>query len=621
MKKSLFTQYLLHKIIPLFLLTALMFQQNSVNAQDEPLTTLEHLKNDIKYLASDELQGRFTGSAGDKLAAEYIISAFKSSSVQSPSSGYEQQFPVTTGYGLGESSNIFFEVLIAREGIPKEKWRKRAKQWTPHSDWLPTAFSASGAVTGELVFAGYGITANELNYDDYQGIDVNGKIVILFSNSPEGFDTEGEFANYIGFKYKAENAIKHGASAVIIIRIQGDSANVFTPLTNAKGAEKLDIIAIQGNRTEIAQFFPRGTALFPLEQKINKNRKPESFILPNVSANITVELVDKVETTSNIIGLVKGTDPGLSNQYIIIGAHHDHLGKTEAVMRQLFHKAKVMNGADDNASGVAAVLELARRINADPLNRSVLFICFGAEEKGQLGSKHYTSNPIVPLENTACMINLDMVGRMKSDRINIFGMGSSALFKPIIDSTVIDVDIEIADSQNGFGVGDYTSFYKKNIPSLLFTTGMHEDHHKYSDDWRKINFKGEEKVINFVERIIKRIGMNENKPEFLNAGDISVDKPMSELSQTAWLGVLHSDEENEYGLKIRGTKAGSPARKAGLKANDIIIKFDDFQIKNIYDLTMSVQKHQPGDLVTITVLRGRDYEKEKIIQVTLSARK
>ena len=298
----------------------------SASAQDSVIVNKEKMKEAVKFLASDELKGRFPGTEGMKAAADYIENQFKSAGLAPLSGSYRQNFNVTTALKPGDSNQVIFETVILRPGIPKEKLPKMKQPWKVGEDYVPLAFSENGTCNGELAFVGFGISAPDLNYDDYAGIDVNNKIVVMISDSPDGERKDGEFAKYSDMRYKATNARNKGAVGIIWVRIQGDSMNVFERLEYKNIGKNTGIIAIHAWRQSISKFFPKKESLISLEEEIIRTRKPKSMIIPFSTVSMRVDLKDIPSETSNIYGLIEGTDSKLKDEYIVIGAHYDHLG-------------------------------------------------------------------------------------------------------------------------------------------------------------------------------------------------------------------------------------------------------------------------------------------------------
>lgn len=577
------------------------------------------LRNHVSFLASDSLEGRFAGKPGNEIAMNYILNQFKEYGVSPIDNTYLQSFPFVAGLKLDADNSMEVSILVEKPGIPLELLKPTKRKWELYKDWKPMRFSENGTVSGEIAFVGYGITAKELNYDDYSGVDVKDKIVIILSDSAEGQCLIKEFKPYAELSYKVNNAREHGAVGIIFIKTLSDSANTYYKFYPDKMFKNSGIVSIQGNRTQIAKFFPHAKPMLDLEKKINKEKIPQSFVLPKVSVSITVNIADDIKQINNVIGVVKGSDPSLSDEYLIVGAHYDHLGWGEF---NSFYKGKIAqihNGADDNASGVSALLELASIFKNKPLRRNLLLISFNAEEMGLQGSAFYVKNPLVPLEKTDYMLNMDMIGRMKDNRLNLMGTGSSTRFSTIADSLAIVDSIKIIKVNEAYGPSDHASFYSKNIPVMMMFTDLHLDYHRPTDDVDKINFDGLAHLTLLAEHFLRAVDSYGTKPDYqiIKTAD-TTSIPAERGYGKAWFGVVPDFEENPNGLKITGTSGGSPAQKAGLQSGDIITKFGDKVVRNLYDLTYCLKEYNPGDVVEIIILRG---DKEMKLKCTLESRK
>ncbi len=609
--------YNMNTKISIFAILILMTVQNAV-CQFTP--SKDRMRDAVKYLAADELKGRFPGTEGMEKAAAFIIDQYKAAGVKSWGDSYKQEFSVTTALEAGTGNNVVFETVIQRPGIPKEKLPRAKQNWIMKNDFVPLAFSDNGTVTGELAFVGFGISAPELKYDDYEGIDVKDKIVIFISDNPDMAKKDSPFNQYSSLRYKATNARNKGAIGIIMVKIQGDSMNVFERLDYVNIGKNSGIKAIQAWRQSLSKFFPKNQLLIESETKIVNTKKPNSFILPNCFVNITVDLKDITSTTSNINGYVAGTDTALKDEYIVVGAHYDHLGYGGPTsMSTSTGKPQIHNGADDNASGVAALLELAYKIAGSPLKRTVIFSTFSGEEMGLLGSSYFVNNPPVPLEKIVTMINLDMVGRMNKNELTVFGTATSAIFPAMIDSLDLIDSLSITKASDAYGPSDHASFVTKNIPVLMFFTGLHEDYHKPSDDWDHLNYPGMEMTAGFIYSTLETIANKAEKLTFQKP-DIEAPKRRTDREQgygELWFGIIPNFEESKLGCKISGASPGSPADKAGLIADDIIVKIDDSDIKNLYDFMYKIKGHKAGDVLNVHVLRGKDYSEKVEMKVTL----
>lgn len=602
------------KLSFIFLIISLF--SNDLISNDSELR-IQELTNHIKYLASDELEGRKPGTEGADKAADYIAAEFQKLGLKPVNGKYKQSFKVRTGYKVGPASSLDFDVIVPRPGLPRENWQRRKQTLQTNIDWTPLSFSDNNTVTGEMAFVGYGISAPDMNYDDYAGIDVTGKIVIIIMNYPGTKGGENKFVPYSSLRYKATNAKNKGAAGIIFVKEQGDSMNVFLPLNAGLDASNSGIVAIQMNRLSLGKFFPKGKNLKGSEESINKTHKPESFIIPDKIANISVNLEEEFTETSNVMALFEGTDSKLKAEYIIVGAHYDHLGWGASNSRYMGSKPQIHNGADDNASGTAAVIEIAENIVKNPTKRSVLFMAFSAEEMGLLGSKYYTENFLLPLDKSSAMINLDMVGRLRDNEITVFGSASSPDFEAIFNNVDNPDSLQLKLVASGIGPSDHTSFYQNGVPAIHIFTGIHDDYHMPTDDWDRINYEGTLKVVNYTSSIIKNID-NQDKLTFREVKQEGEKSGSKHGYGGPWFGIVPSFEESPLGCQIGGTSPGSPAQAAGLEKDDIITKINDTEIKNLHDFMYKVREHKAGDVLKVHILRDK---KEIIKEVKLTVRK
>ncbi len=585
-----------------FLVIFFLFSNLFYTAAEEPAA--DKMKEYIRFLSSDELEGREPAKNGNVDAANFIADNYKQFGLSTLAGDYFQYFSISSGVRITDKNYVSYSVKIEKPGVPLDKIKPIEKKWTLKEDWYPISFSDNASFSGEIVFVGYGISAKNIDYDDYKDIDVTGKAVIILIDSAEGRPKISQFKEYSELKYKVSNAKSKGAAAVIFVKDQGDSADVFLPLNMVRFFKSNNIPVIQASRTSISKFFPRDKQLYVVEQKIIKNLEPNSFLIPNSSISINVDLEIIETNVPNVLAMVKGTDKVLSDEYIVVGAHFDHLGWGGVNSLYRGKSPQIHNGADDNASGTSVLLELADRISKNPLKRSVIFFAINCEEMGLLGSNYYVRNPLVPLEKTVFMLNLDMVGRMQDNKMNIIGTGSSPYFSQLVDSIAAIDNLILSKSTDPYGASDHTSFYSNNVPVLFFFTGLHSDYHLPSDDFEKINFDGMLKVADFSAKLLDYIGNNEIKPEYILVKMDQMEMgAKAGAGNGAWFGIVPNFEDNHLGFKISGTSTGSPAEKAGLKNGDIITKFGEKVINNLYDLTYAIRDHSPGDIVVVELLR------------------
>jgi aminopeptidase YwaD len=308
--------------------------------------------------------------------------------------------------------------------------------------------------------------------------------------------------------------------------------------------------------------------------------------------------------TQNVIAMQPGTDASLRGEYVIIGAHFDHLGRLSFDAMDPEAKDAIRHGADDNASGTAAVLELARRFHAAPARRSIIFVNFSGEELGDLGSEYFVEHPPVALDSVSAMLNFDMVGRLRDDKLLVYGVATATEMRAIVDSANAEAPLAITALGDGFGPSDHASFYAKKVPVLQFFTDMHEDYHKATDIASKINIPGEARVIEYAERVARNIA---DRPALLTY--VRSSQPPPRMSNgpgngTYFGSIPDMGAADVTGVKLVGVTGGSPADKAGVQAGDIIVEFGGKPVKDIYEYTDAIGAHKPGDVVQVVVLRA-----------------
>ena len=580
----------------LFALVGFSFAQNLHN----PDITAPEIQSHINYLASDELQGRMTGTPELYKAADYLKKEFESYGLKPLFDGsYFQEFPFIEKLELG--TNNFLSIDI-KKGITPGGYDAKLKD-----EFIPLSFTDNQTAEGELVFAGYGISAKDLNYDDYANIDVKDKIVVVFRNHPDMKSPHSKFEQYSSLRYKTTNARDKGAKGIIFVNTNEKPDDQLIALKYDNAAKISEICAVQIKR-DLLNFIP----LNDLQNEIDSTLTPNSFkVDPTATITITTEVNEVKGKSVNVGAYVEPVNDKYPDEYLVIGAHFDHLGwGTE---NSLYTGAPMIhNGADDNASGTSGILELAEKFAAakDKINRKIVFISFSGEELGLLGSAYVVNHFPLPIEKDIAMLNMDMIGRLndKNDLI-VYGTGTSSNWKSILDDKN-EYDFTLTFNDEGFGPSDQSSFYGKKIPVLFFFTGTHSDYHKPSDDADKINSKGEEKVVKYVYDIASTIANTDKIPDY-----ISVERKDTGRmgGSRVYVGTVPDFAGDVDGYKLGGVTDGSPAAKAGLKAGDIIIQFGDKKISNIYDFTYAIGNYVPGDKVNVIVKRGNELLNVEII--------
>jgi len=545
--------------------------------------TAEEIINHIEYLASDELNGRRAATYGDTLAVEYIAEEFRRIGLKPiDDKDYLQVFEFEGGISLSENNSLSF---IVNNNFVKLELDK---------DFVPMNISSNERFEGDVVFAGYGISAPKLGYDDYESVDVEDKSVIIMRYSPR---SEGkDFSEYETLTSKIMTARKEGAGAVLIF---SGSEDELLPLEYRKGAGTAGIPVINIRPKKIEELFNSlGKNIESIQKSINKTLNPQSFLMEGIEVDLETNIKIINKKSFNVIGYIEGRNQVLKDEVIIVGAHYDHLGRGGE--GSLGEFGEIHNGADDNASGVAGIIEVAEYLYSKELNRTVLFIAFGAEELGTLGSGYYVDNPVFPIEKTVAMINLDMIGRMKNSRLILNGAGTSPVWKTIAESLNSKYNFDLSYNEGGYGGSDQANFYARDIPVLFLFTGTHLDYHKPTDDPEKINSEAEMKIVRFLADIILGIDKNETKPEFVKVRE-EEKRTMKGVKVT--MGVV-PDFSGGEGFKISAVREGRPAERAGLKPGDTIVRMGDTEIKNIYEYMEALKSIRPGDKVQISIKRG-----------------
>ncbi len=579
-------------------------------------TDSDRYLNDVKTLSAPNMEGRGDGTQGLTRAARLIEQRFKSLGLAPAGTrGYFQPFTVITGAQL-KGKNAFH----VQQGSSKTELRL-------DQDFVPFSFSASGSVTGPAVFAGYGATAPEFGYDDYAGLDVKNKVVVVLRYEPAGFAAKTGNTGLTQHSHlvtKAINARNHGAKAVVLLngKLQGGEEDLLTRFGSVSGPVDSGIILVQAKNAAVDRWFQAaGKSLRDIQERIDHSTSPKSFAFPD---DLRISLSVGVEHTHARVNNVLAYLPGETDEYIIIGAHYDHLGRGNFDSLAPSQIGQIHPGADDNASGTAGVLELARRLaalNAKPgkLRRGILFADFAGEELGLLGSAEWVSHPTRPLENAVAMLNMDMIGRIKDDKVFIGGVGTGSTFKSVLEQAQKKDPFNIEYSPGGYSSSDHTSFVTKKIPVLFFFSGLHSDYHKPSDTWDKINAASAVRLLDLVDSVTEQLDAAANRPEFVTVVE---DKPAGVAGGGGgygpYFGSIPDFGQIENGVKFSDVKPGSPAAKAGLKGGDILVQFGDMPIKNLYDFTDALRRSKVGDVVEVKVLRDG---KPLTAKVTLEQRK
>lgn len=571
--------------------------------------TAASYRDTVHYLSKPEMKGRMTGSPELEKAATWLAHEYKKAGVP-PVAGkdYLQRYEVTINASLGSKNRLAWTNASGKHALELGK------------TFQPFNFSATGDFSGPLVFAGYGISAPEYNYDDYAGLDVKDKIVVVLRHEPQEFDEKSVFAGKVMTRHsqldnKAVNAKFHGAKAVIFVNdlpnhTDPDDLDKFSSLVGPGYRE----IAFVQVKAEVANewFQAAGKDIKSWIASVDKDLKPAGFAFP---ADLAIEASIDVERESKQVPNVVAYLPGESSEYVIVGAHFDHLGMgTFASMTPDMAGKAIHPGADDNASGASGVIELARYFGSLPKQkRGILFLNFSGEEMGLLGSSAYVNHPLLPLDQAVAMINMDMIGRIRDGKVFVGGTATGTTLKALLDEVAPKYPSFKLDltEQGGYGSSDHQSFTVARVPVLFFFSGLHADYHKPSDTWDKIDADSAAGLLQLVADATRHLVESPTRPQYVRVAAPAMVATASASSSGygPYFGSVPDMSEVPGGFRLSDVRDGGPAFKAGLKAGDVIYDFAGSPIKNLYDFSQALRMHKPGDEVLVKWRRdGKEME-------------
>jgi aminopeptidase YwaD len=545
----------------------------------------------VNFLASDELEGRYPGTIGDSLAGIYIQDQFKEVGL----SPEKQEFPFLQAITRGPDNQ--FEI----NGIP-----------VPETQFTPFPFSKDTLVMAPVVFAGYGITVktDSFSWNDYDKLDIKNQWVLVLRGTP-GI-TEGE--DYLTMcsedRDKAMLARDNGAGGVLLVSgYKHDSTDILVSLSGTQASMDIPVMQISRSIAD-SMLKSMNRSVQILETAIDSAIRPMSFQTPVlVKANSSVKKI--WGKTNNWYALLEGSKTATPIEYVVIGAHYDHLGTGgNGSSSRNPDTTAVHNGADDNASGVSAMLELAGKLKASQaeLKRSVIFVAFGAEEMGLLGSKYFVNHSPVDLSGISAMINLDMIGRLDTAKgLQVGGAGTSLEADSLIKLANEPAMMKLTISREGSGPSDHSSFYGRNIPVFFITTGAHADYHTPDDDPEFINTHGLSQVTDFIYRLVLDIADNPDKLTFREAGPKENASPNHRFRVT--LGFMPDFSASDLeGVRVDIVSKGKAAERGGIKNGDIITAIDGKKIKNIYDYMYRLSKLRKNQIISVELMRNGKLE-------------
>jgi len=557
----------------------------------DPEIAAHEIQSIIGVLGSEEMGGRYPGSAQDKILADYITEALKDAGLVLYERTGLQPFDIVTDLETGDANKFDYPGGSMEFG----------------DDFMPCAFSDTGSVEGNLVFAGYGfhINSDSLAWDDYGIVDVKGKWVMILRGVPGDQEATSPYFNYSEDRSKALFASDQGAAGVILV--SGSNFDPDDRLDELKGKQHvLTIPVIQLTKSAADRLLIAAGAdtLGTLNQELSSGLSPLSFET-ELWLDITVDLHPKKVETFNTIALLKGAEPALRDQVVIIGAHHDHLGMGgPGSSSRTPDTVAVHYGADDNASGVAGVIEIAENLVTRSPARTVVFTTFGAEEMGLVGSKYLVEHPPVDLSDVQAMINLDMVGRLNEERqLQIGGVGTSPGFKDLLDSLNAPYGFKLKFANEGYGPSDHAAFYAKDVPVLFFSTGGHSEYHTPADKPGTINEEGEAEVLRFAADVALALADIEDRIAFTEAGPKVKGSSRGRYGGIT-LGLMPDvTYDGNDGMPVMFVTEGKPAQLGGIRKGDVIVAIENLSVGNVYDYMNRLKTLKEGMDIVVTVMR------------------
>jgi Tol biopolymer transport system component len=585
------------------------------------------LRSHVEYLASDDMEGRMTGTKGAKKAGKYVAEQFEKAGLEplGDDDTYFQEFPFTSGVKIEKKKNKLR--VTTAEG--------REVEFDVDKDFRPLAFSENAEVEGEIVFAGYGLRAPgdmENGYDSYADLGVKDKIVVALRYVPEDVEMERrqQLNVYAGLRYKALQARENGAKALLIVT--GPNSPNAGELISMKFDQSLASsgIPVASISADVAAALFEGTgkSLQDAQDGLDmENPHVEgAFALEGVKIKLATGVKREKSKGRNVVGYIPAPESAGDKKYIVVGAHYDHIGHGEiGSLARKGEEGQIHNGADDNASGTSIVLELAALLtsefknNPDKYNYGIIFCTWSGEEMGIIGSNYFAKNPPVPIEEIAAYFNFDMVGRLRDNKLIMQGTGSSSQWIKVIEKKNVVAGFSLTIQDDPYLPTDVTAFYPQNVPVVSFFTGSHEEYNRPVDDPETLNYGGMERIANFAKLMLLDVAKQAEPMDYVKVAR-KKEKSSMRGGLRAYLGTIpdYAQSDDVVGVKLSGVRAEGPADKAGLQGGDVIIKFAGQEIKNIYDYTYALGAVKIGEPVEVVVLR----EGEKVtVTVTPEARK
>lgn len=563
---AFFTAMLLPAASPASALQSCPDPASVVGAASGPLA-------DVRYLADDQLEGREVASEGARCAADFLVARLEALGLEPGGrhGTWFHTFEVPGGAVVGSDNRLEISGNTYAMG--------RA--------WTPAGFSARATATAPMVYAGHMLSRPQDPDDQSAHTPVEGRIAVVDWGDP---DAAHGMSLRADTHFKATIAAgRHAAGAIVIL------------------PEGMGLPAAEGEMRP-ALSIPVAVVRYEDGEAIRAAARS------GASATVAADVRPTTAEARNVIAVLPGSDPALRDEYVVVGAHYDHLGMGGDGSLAPGTRA-IHNGADDNASGTAGVLEIARRLVEGPrLARTVVFMAFDGEEKGLWGSARWVQDPTLPIDDMVAMLNLDMVGRMSGDALTVFGVGTAQEWDALLAEVngSMEPALSLSLSPDGYGPSDHASFFSAGVPVLHFFTNTHAEYHRPEDDWDLINAEGIARVAELATGVVQRLAaggsdavalspVEQERPSAPTAS--SSEEPASGRGYGPYLGTIPDMTPRDGGLRLTGVREGSPAEEAGLRAGDVVVEFDGQAVGDIYAYTYALRDKRPGDVVEIVVER------------------
>jgi Zn-dependent M28 family amino/carboxypeptidase len=549
------------------------------------------------WLSDDARSGRDTASPGGREAAAWIAGRMKAMGLEETEGAPGYLRPWDFG---SEPVKAECVLELSREG-------EKPRTFALGEDWVALGGSAPLPLDAPVVFAGYGIRAQALGYDDFAGLDCKGKVVVAFRHEPRERDPKSRWdgdraSRYSWFFAKVDTARAAGAAAVVFVNDPLNHATDPLDVQSVGGRGEPPIPVLMARRAFAAEVL-RGTGYTPecLQEAIDMGDAPVP--VRTEAPRVRLKVVRKTITADNVCGVLRGTDPKLRDEWVVVGAHYDHVGLGQGGGLNPRLWGQIHNGADDNASGTAAMLEIAESfaLGKERPRRSLLFLAFSGEEKGLLGSMAFVRKPLFPLARVVAMVNLDMVGRYRPGQLDIVAAETGSTLKETVDRASEGLGLEYRHTNEGLASSDGLSFFMAKVPTVFFFTGLHDDYHRPSDDWWLLNAEGAAKVAEWAARTVRTLADADGRPEFHPVRVQAVG-----MGSRVVLGVVPSDAPDGKGAVLDEVSQRSPAVAAGMQAGDRIVSFGGREVRTADELRAALDHVRPGDTAVAKVVRGTE---------------